>query len=164
MFAAKSEDMAIPNAAIQNIASSREHLADQLENKSVDAMLAGAGGSHPLTPVLVRVLYSELSQFSFRSRLGHGDSLSGLFHKYAHVRGNGFWAEARRERRTYPEVDLQGASNDASVQKTCRPEGCSEFGLWLRCSVSRVSLRIHSFPRASPQAKFGATNVCVFMK
>ena len=32
--------------------------------------------------------------------------LSGLFHKYAHVRGNGFWAEARRERRAYPEVDL----------------------------------------------------------
>jgi hypothetical protein len=74
MFAAKSEDMAITNTAIQNIASSREPLADQLENKSVDAMLAGAGGSHPLTPVLVRVLYSELSQFSFRSRLGHGDS------------------------------------------------------------------------------------------
>ena len=33
-------------------------------------------------------------------------SLSGLFHKYAHVRGNGFWTEARRERRAYPEVDL----------------------------------------------------------
>ena len=32
--------------------------------------------------------------------------LSGLFHKYAHVRGNGFWAEARRERRAYPAVDL----------------------------------------------------------
>ena len=25
-------------------------------------------------------------------------------------------------------------------------------------------LRIHSFPRASPQAKLGATNVCAFMK
>ncbi|PYM14009.1 MAG: hypothetical protein DME18_07695 [Verrucomicrobia bacterium] len=33
-------------------------------------------------------------------------ALSGLFHKYAHVRGNGFWAEARRERRAYPAVDL----------------------------------------------------------
>jgi hypothetical protein len=32
--------------------------------------------------------------------------LSGLFHKYGHVRGNGFWAEARRERRAYPKVDL----------------------------------------------------------
>src|SRR5438093_12282851 len=31
-------------------------------------------------------------------------------------------------------------------------------------SVGRVSLRIHSFPRASPRAKLGATNVCVFMK
>src|SRR2546429_2881042 len=28
---------------------------------------------------------------------------------------------------------------------------------WLRCSVGRVSLRIHSFPRASPRAKLGAT-------
>src|SRR5437773_9137072 len=32
--------------------------------------------------------------------------LSGLFHKYAHVRGNGFWAEARRERRAYLAADL----------------------------------------------------------
>ena len=51
-----------------------------------------------------------------------------------------------------PKVDLSGASKDASAQKTRRPEGCSEFGLWLRCSVGRVSLRIHP-PRASPQAK-----------
>jgi hypothetical protein len=32
--------------------------------------------------------------------------LSGHEHKYGDVRGNGFWAEARRERRAYPAVDL----------------------------------------------------------
>ena len=90
------------------------------------------------------------------------DTLSGLFQKYAHVRGNGFWAEARRERRAYPEVDLEGASNDASVQKTCRPEGCSEFGLWLRCSVGRVSLRIHSLPRASHLARWCAAKIGIY--
>ena len=41
-----------------------------------------------------------------RGRLQTAKLLSGLFHKYAHVRGNGFWAEARRERRAYPAVDL----------------------------------------------------------
>ncbi|MBM3839221.1 MAG: hypothetical protein FJ398_14890 [Verrucomicrobia bacterium] len=33
-------------------------------------------------------------------------SLSGPFHKYAHVRGKGFFGQTRRERRAYPEVDL----------------------------------------------------------
>ncbi|MBM3841293.1 MAG: hypothetical protein FJ398_25740 [Verrucomicrobia bacterium] len=32
--------------------------------------------------------------------------LSGPFHKYAHVRGKGFFGQTRRERRAYPEVDL----------------------------------------------------------
>ena len=124
----------------------------QTARKNIEQRDAGAGTMEKLPSIdSVRLVFFHI--------------LSGLFHKYAHVRGNGFWTEARRERRTYPEVDLQGASNDASVQKTCRPEGCSEFGLWLRGSVGRVSLRGYtSFPRASPQAKFGATNVCVFMK
>ena len=32
--------------------------------------------------------------------------LSGLGHKYDDVRGKGFFAQTRRERRAYPEVDL----------------------------------------------------------
>jgi hypothetical protein len=48
--------MAITNTAIQNIASSREHLADQLKNKSVDAMLAGAEEATRSRQVLVRPL------------------------------------------------------------------------------------------------------------
>ena len=39
------------------------------------------------------------------------------------------------------------------------PPGCAEIGLGLRCSVGRVSLGIHSLPRASPQANLSATNV-----
>src|SRR2546428_2558150 len=80
------------------------------------------------------------------------------------MRGYGLWAEARRERRAYPEVDLWGASTDASAQKTCRPPGCAEIGLGLRCSVGRVSLGIHSLPRASPQANLSATNVKLFRR
>src|SRR5205814_10033934 len=49
-------------------------------------------------------------------------------------------------------------------QKTCRPSGCAEMGLGLRCSVGRVSLRIHSLPRASPQANLSATNVSLFRR
>jgi len=41
----------------------------------------------------------------------------------------------------------------ASAQKTWRHSGRAEIGLGLRCSVGRVSLRIHSLPRASPQAR-----------
>src|SRR5207247_11137980 len=38
------------------------------------------------------------------------------------------------------------------------------MGLGLRCSVGRVSLRIHSLPRASPQAHLSATNVELFRR
>ena len=38
------------------------------------------------------------------------------------------------------------------------------MGLGLRCSVGRVSLRIHSLPRASPQANLSATNVSLFRR
>src|SRR6058998_856909 len=60
--------------------------------------------------------------------------LSGVRHNYDDVRGQGFFAQTRRKRRAYPAVDLQGASNEVWVKKTCRPPGCAEFGLWLRCS------------------------------
>src|SRR5206468_11706991 len=50
-------------------------------------------------------------------------TLRGLFHKYAHVRGNGFWAEARRERRAYPAVDLR------SKQQRLRPKDMPPCGL-----------------------------------
>ncbi len=33
-------------------------------------------------------------------------ALSGLRHKYDDVRGKGFFAQTRRERRAYPAVDL----------------------------------------------------------
>src|ERR1044071_9832297 len=38
---------------------------------------------------------------------------------------------------TSSEVDLQGASNNASAQKTCRPPGCAQIGLGHRCSAGR---------------------------
>src|SRR5437016_10643261 len=87
--------------------------------------------------------------------------------KYLYIRGNGFWAEARREVLPHGHQSISrsgsvGASNDASAQKTCRPPGCAEIGLGLRCSVGRVSLGIHSLLRASPQANFSATNVYLF--
>jgi hypothetical protein len=37
-----------------------------------------------------------------KEAVGGPPSLSGLCHKYAHVRGKAFLAQARRERRTYP--------------------------------------------------------------
>src|SRR5438309_10181288 len=43
--------------------------------------------------------------------------------------GDGFSVQARRERRAYPEVDLQGVSNKAWSEKDCRPLGCAQFGL-----------------------------------
>src|SRR2546422_6112322 len=71
--------------------------------------------------------------------------------------GKGFSVQARRERRAYPEVDLQGVSNEAWSEKDCRPLGCAQFGLWLRCSSVTAPLRGMLPPRASPQAKLGAT-------
>src|SRR5580765_2198561 len=79
------------------------------------------------------------------------------------MRGKGFFGQTRRERRAYPAVDLEGASNEVWPKKNCRPEGCAEFGLWLRCSSVTAPLWGMRPPRASPQAKLGATNVTVFM-
>src|SRR5438093_12312906 len=88
--------------------------------------------------------------------------LCGLRHKYDDVRGKGFFSQTRRERRAYPAVDPGGASNEVWAKKTCRPLGCAEFGLWLRCSSVRAPWQGMHPPRASPQAKLGATNVIVF--
>src|SRR5438093_11301194 len=90
--------------------------------------------------------------------------LSGLFHKYAHVRGNGFWAEARRERRAYPAADLV-----RSEQRRLRPKDMPPCGLrpiWPVASLlGRSGIAADTLPpRASPRAQVGATNVCVFMK
>src|SRR5439155_20304598 len=68
-----------------------------------------------------------------------------------------FPVQARRERRAYPEVDLQGVSNETWSEKDCRPLGCAQFGLWLRCSSVTAPLWGMLPPRASPQAKLGAT-------
>src|SRR5712691_13110382 len=68
--------------------------------------------------------------------------------------------EARRERGSVFAAILDRASNEASRQTGLCPEGCSAFGLWLRCSSGHRALRLCSPPRASPQAKIAATN-CV---
>src|SRR5207253_6315752 len=67
-----------------------------------------------------------------------------------------------------PPVDLSGASNAAGAAKNRRREGCAPFGLGLRCSSVTAPLpgdapgaRAEA-PRASPQAKWGATNVTGF--
>ncbi|MCI0537502.1 MAG: hypothetical protein L0Z50_19990, partial [Verrucomicrobiales bacterium] len=44
-------------------------------------------------------------------------------------------------------------SNEAPSQKRCNPPGKGWFGLRLRGSLGRGSLRIHFLARASPQAK-----------
>src|SRR4249920_3052336 len=87
--------------------------------------------------------------------------LSGHEHKYDDVRGKGFFGQTRRERRAYPEVDLEGASNEVWPKKNCRPAGGAEFGLWLRCSSVTDPLRGTRPPRALPQAKLGATHVSI---
>src|SRR6476659_1825508 len=77
------------------------------------------------------------------------------------MRGKGFFGQTRRERRAYPAVDLEGASNEVWPKKNCRPEGCAEFGLWRRCSSVTDPLRGMRPPRALPQAKLGATHVSI---
>src|SRR6266545_5297435 len=74
-----------------------------------------------------------------------------------------FWLVARREVLPHGHRSIAAAlcdptSNNATSQKRCSPPGKGRFGLRLRCSLGRVSLRIHSCasaeaPRASPQAK-----------
>src|SRR5207245_8687422 len=91
----------------------------------------------------------------------HGDPRRGtgsfLSPKWVVVWGKGFSGPAKAERRTYSGGDLQGVSNEAWSEKDCRPLGCAQFGLWLRCSSVTAPLRGMLPPRASPQAKLGAT-------
>src|SRR6185295_1964564 len=64
-----------------------------------------------------------------------------------------FWLVARREEGSIAAALCDPTSNDATSQKRRNPPGQGRFALRLRCSLSRVSLRIHSFARASPQSK-----------
>src|SRR5262245_53857197 len=63
----------------------------------------------------------------FRRSLLEGCSviswLSGLFHKYAHIRGNGFWVEARRERH------ISRSGSGRSEQRRLRPKDRPPGGL-----------------------------------
>jgi hypothetical protein len=64
-----------------------------------------------------------------------------------------FWLVARREEGSIAAALCDPTSNNATSQKRCNPSGKGRFALRLRCSLGRVSLRIHSLARASPQAK-----------
>ncbi len=83
-------------------------------------------------------------------------------HKYDDVRGKGFLAQARRERRAYLNWGCEEATKPAA-KRACRPDGCAVFGLGRRCSSVAAPLRGMRPPRASPQAKNNATNVIVLM-
>src|SRR2546426_10369725 len=75
----------------------------------------------------------------------------------AGVLRQGFFGPGEARATSISEVDLQGVSNEAWSEKDCRPLGCAQFGLWLRCSLVTAPLRGMLPPRASPQAKLGAT-------
>src|SRR3989442_9524114 len=75
----------------------------------------------------------------------------------AGVLRQGFFGPGEARATSISEVDLQGVSNEAWSEKDCRPLGCAQFGLWLRCSSVTAPLRGMLPPRASPQAKLGAT-------
>src|SRR2546422_11319050 len=75
----------------------------------------------------------------------------------AGVLRQGFFGPGEARATSISELDLQGVSNEAWSEKDCRPLGCAQFGLWLRCSSVTAPLRGMLPPRASPQAKLGAT-------
>src|SRR5258708_29955278 len=64
-----------------------------------------------------------------------------------------FWLVARREEGSRAAALCDPTSNNATSQKRCNPSGKGRFALRLRGSLGRVSLRIHSLARASPQGK-----------
>src|SRR5919106_452875 len=82
---------------------------------------------------------------------------------YDTVRGEGFFGQTRRERRAYPSGVCEERATKSGRKRTAARKGCVEFGLGLRCSSVTDPLRDMLPPRALPQAKFGATNVIVFM-
>ena len=71
-----------------------------------------------------------------------------------------FWLVARREEGSVAAELHDPTSNNATSQKRCNPSGRSRFALGLRCSFGRVSLRIHSLTRASPQGKTALCKLC----
>src|SRR5437870_8375059 len=75
----------------------------------------------------------------------------------AGVLRQGFFGPGEARATSISELDLQGVSNEAWSEKDCRPLGCAQFGLWLRCPSVTAPLRGMLPPRASPQAKLGAT-------
>src|SRR6185436_283013 len=64
-----------------------------------------------------------------------------------------FWLVARREEGSIAAELCDPMSNEAKSQKRRNTSGKGRFGLRLRCSLGRGSLRIHSLARASPQGK-----------
>src|SRR5260370_20638324 len=89
-------------------------------------------------------------------------TLSGHEHKYDDVRGQGFLAQARRERRAYPLAVCE--------ERTTKPAPKSTAALRvapnLACGFVAPRSQIHpdKLPRPpSPQTKLGATNVIVCM-
>src|SRR5438552_2465067 len=77
---------------------------DFLNADVLAALFAGRGDGGARFRLLVtatRAGHQDLSLF-----LRWHSKLSGLRHKYDDVRGKGFFAQTRRERRAYPTVDL----------------------------------------------------------
>jgi len=71
-----------------------------------------------------------------------------------------FWLVARREEGSIAAALYDPTSNNATSQKRRNPPGRGQFALGLRCALGRVSLRIHSLPRASPQGKLAPGKLC----
>src|SRR6059036_3377805 len=94
--------------------------------------------------------------------------LSGLRHKYDDVRGKGFFAQTRREVIPHGHPSISRSGSVRSEQRSLGEKDLPPSGLrriWPVASLlvgysPRAGMRP---PRASPQAKLGATNVIVFM-
>jgi len=78
---------------------------------SQNCILRGVSQSEPAgtcrRPADWKSAIQQIENLRYGSPVGFmAQTLSGPFHKYAHVRGKGFFGQTRRERRAYPEVDL----------------------------------------------------------
>ena len=88
--------------------------------------------------------------------------LSGHEHNYDDVRGQGFLAQARRERRAYPRAVCEERTTKPAPKRPAALRVAPNLacGFVARRLQPAAGMRP---PRASPQAKLGATNVIVFM-